>query len=324
MQTTWGDVMKFVARQNLHLYQFVAAKTLGIEVLSTPAGTSGEIEATKAPTKVSRCGGTCRCAAIANIYNKYWDCPRAGRLLAVRRHQRRQPRVAREVTNGGHTRHPRTLAAEIGVALAPLELLSTPENLPRLFLELGLHAEPDLAGNAEIGQALSPVSQKLQAMDDAVTALLDAADQVISTQTLAASAQAIQAIAAFAASLDSVATSIRNAAPELASFAETFVERLLGDSVIRYLELTHPFVLRVLALAGIAELIPLEVTLDGAPVSILRRQLHLDRVSQVVLDPMSAAQTTYGWGTETFDSLTFFLRVRDVFQAVDLLAEVEP
>ena len=216
------------------------------------------------------------------------------------------------------------LAAEIGVALAPLELLLTPENLPRLFLELGLDAAPDLAGNAGFGQALSQVLQKLQAMDDAVTALLDAADQDDSTQTLAASAQAIQAIAAFAASLDSVATSIRNAAPELASFAETFVERLLGDSVIRYLELTHPFVLRVLALAGIAELIPLEVTLDGAPVSILRRQLHLDRVSQVVLDPMSAAQTTYGWGTETFDSLTFFLRVRDVFQAVDLLAEVEP
>jgi hypothetical protein len=77
IQTTWGKVMKFVARQNLHLYQFVAAKTLGIEVLSTPAGTSGEIEATKAPDKMVACGSTQRCTMITNIYDKFLGLPKS-------------------------------------------------------------------------------------------------------------------------------------------------------------------------------------------------------------------------------------------------------
>jgi hypothetical protein len=77
MLTTWGDVMKFVAGQNLHLYQFVAAKTLGIEVLSTPAGTSGEIEPAKARDKMVACGSTFRCAAITNIYDKFLGLPKS-------------------------------------------------------------------------------------------------------------------------------------------------------------------------------------------------------------------------------------------------------
>jgi hypothetical protein len=77
MQTTWGAVMKFVARQNLHTYQFVAAKTLSVQVLSTPAGTSGEIDEKKQPDKMIACGDIGRCTMITSIYDKFLGLPKS-------------------------------------------------------------------------------------------------------------------------------------------------------------------------------------------------------------------------------------------------------
>src|SRR5512146_1055603 len=87
------------------------------------------------------------------------------------------------------------IAAEIGLALAPLETLLTPDNLPKLLLELGLDSALDLSANTAFDEALSHVLQQLQAMDDAMVALLDAADLGDSAQIVAAAAKAIQAIA---------------------------------------------------------------------------------------------------------------------------------
>jgi len=77
IQTTWGAVMKFVARMNLHTYQFVAAKTLGVQVLSTPAGTSGEIDEKRQPDKMIACGDIGRCTMITNIYDKFLGLPKS-------------------------------------------------------------------------------------------------------------------------------------------------------------------------------------------------------------------------------------------------------
>jgi hypothetical protein len=75
VQTTWGDVVKFVARQTKKTYQFKAAKTLEVEVLATPPGTSGEIDEKKAPDKMVACGDNNRCTTITKFYSRYLGLP---------------------------------------------------------------------------------------------------------------------------------------------------------------------------------------------------------------------------------------------------------
>jgi hypothetical protein len=75
MQTTWGDLVKFVARQTVKTYQFQAAKVLEVEVLSTPPGTSGEIDEKKAPDKMVACGDNDRCTTITKLFSKYLGLP---------------------------------------------------------------------------------------------------------------------------------------------------------------------------------------------------------------------------------------------------------
>ena len=66
----WGEVVKFAARETVKTYAFKAAKTLNVEVLATPPGTSGEIEK-ETPNKMVACGKNSRCQAIAKFFNDF-------------------------------------------------------------------------------------------------------------------------------------------------------------------------------------------------------------------------------------------------------------
>ena len=52
------------------------------------------------------------------------------------------------------------LAQEIGLALAPLEVLLAPSNLPNLLVELGLDMALDVGGDAAFVQKLNLAAQK--------------------------------------------------------------------------------------------------------------------------------------------------------------------
>src|SRR5438270_7335399 len=100
------------------------------------------------------------------------------------------------------------LAEEVGLALAPLEELLSPENLPRLFIELGLDSAPDLSGNQAFSQQVAAAAQAALALEDGVAAMFGAVDGNDAGKTVVAAQQIVTGIAALTAALDRAAAGL--------------------------------------------------------------------------------------------------------------------
>ena len=73
--STWKEIVKFVGGQAPLTYQFRAADVLGIDLIATPLGASGEIDEEKNPDKMVACGSDPRCTSIVHFYKNFLDLP---------------------------------------------------------------------------------------------------------------------------------------------------------------------------------------------------------------------------------------------------------
>ena len=177
------------------------------------------------------------------------------------------------------------------------------------------------ATGAETGSA-----QRAAALFPAVEALSRARETDDDQAAVDALRQLLAAVDDLVKALDQISTDVARAtatlpnATDLKSFALTFVERLLGDAFIGYLELAHPFLRRILSLLSVTELSTTTVTEDEVPTTLVRKRLHLKRVSQLLNDPLAVFHDAYGWGDEGFDGKALFANVRDVFDTLTPIA----
>lgn len=215
-----------------------------------------------------------------------------------------------------------SLAGELGLALSSLEGALTPENLATLFVELGLEAAPELTGDPAFTQTLEKASQRAAALFTAIEDLAKARETENDVAVVQALRSLLAAIDGLITSADQVsadfvrATSTLPEASDLKNFALTLVERLLGDAVVGYLEVAHPFLRRILSLLAVIEVSTIIVTVDEEPTPLTRKRLHLKRLSQFVKDPLAVFHEAYGWGDSGFDGKALFANMRDVFDTL--------
>ena len=215
-----------------------------------------------------------------------------------------------------------SLAREVGVALYSLEGVLTPLNAAALFEELGLDVPCDLSADAGFTQTLERAAQRAGALVPAILAVVAARGSDDDLAAATSVGQLLAAIAQLATSLNDVASDFTRAtaslpnAADLKAFAQTFVERLLGDAIVSHLETVHPFLRRVLSCLAVVETTTATVAVNGAQRTVERNRLRLDRVSQWVDDPLAVFRDAYGWGNGGFDGKALFSKIRDLFDTL--------
>jgi hypothetical protein len=234
------------------------------------------------------------------------------------------------------------LAEELGSAFAALQDVLRVDSLATLFYELGLDDPPAVGDDPQFVQKLTAAADQCSAL---ATALEDLAEADDLAGRLEAVAHVVEAIVQLSVDLDAVATDLKRAtagaanAATIAAFAEEMAGRLLERAVVRYLETTHPALERILAVLTLVEVTPLPLppapppvvgTGDAAefvadapePVPLMRR-LHLDRLGQLLQDPLAFAKTAYDWGEESFDGKKLFVAVSQFFDALGPLSAID-
>src|SRR4051812_19500079 len=116
------------------------------------------------------------------------------------------------VPNDGRTRMSdgtgtlEVIVQELGLALAPLEVLLAPSNLPTLLAELGLDTALEVGGDAAFLQKLSIAAEKAAELPPQLELVVAAADSGEDTQLVAAVAQLLKIVGELAEALDEIAT----------------------------------------------------------------------------------------------------------------------
>jgi hypothetical protein len=238
------------------------------------------------------------------------------------------------------------LAEEVGSAFAALQDVLRVDSLATLFLELGLDDDPPaVGGDSQFVQTLTGAADQCSALEAALQDLAEKTETGDLAGRLEALAHVIEAIVKLTVDLDAVATDLKRATAEaanaatIAAFAEELAGRVLETAMVRHLETVHPVLERILAVLTLVEITPLPLppapppvvgTGDGASViadaaetvPLARRRLHLDRLGQLLQDPLGFVKTAYDWGDESFDGKKLFVAVSQLFDALGPLSVI--
>ncbi len=221
-----------------------------------------------------------------------------------------------------------SLASALGMALLPLTEDFDPAALPELLTELGLDDPPALGGDPAFVATLATAVQAIVAIPTDIDTLTAAIDAGNAPPIISAAGKLVTDLGTAATKFDQVATDLVTAtstssnAAEIATFATTMVDRLLGHVIMRYLEKRHPVALSVLNLVGLTESTPAEyVASADTTLLVYRRRVYFDRIAPLFNSTLTYLETVYGWGTETFDAQTLFTRIVDVVIALGFLSD---
>src|SRR5439155_11717509 len=77
---------------------------------------------------------------------------------------------------------------------------------------------------------------------------------------------------------------------------------------------------RILSLSAIVQLDTVIVPINGVDTTLVRGELHFDRIAKLLTDPLIVFHDAYGWGDNTFDGTLLFANGREVFDALTPIA----
>lgn len=192
-----------------------------------------------------------------------------------------------------------SLALEVAHALEPLQERLAAGEVRTLFAELGLPA-PDVVLAAP--GVISAIGETATAAGDLPPRVEELAD-AIEAEDVAAIVAALSGLTPLittvtttmgriGGAVDAAATGA--ATGEIQAFATALPERLLGYLIAHYLERRHPVLAGVAELVGLLERRPVAAT--GSAPAYVERRLRLDRLGNLLEDPVAALVDTYQWG----------------------------
>jgi len=205
----------------------------------------------------------------------------------------------------------------------------------RLISRLGAAPVEDLIAAGPLKSALANAAT---AIADLVTAIdaLDVAINVGDSPSITLhGAESLTKIATAIANLGTIGSQLESAVSGSASlspaqkvrfrtFAQGLPKRLLALAVIDMLVERHPALTASLNLLGLIdlEMVPgnaIDPTLFPAHVD---RALRLDRLGQLLTQPLQALQSVFGFGTPAFDGLVLFGRLKTMLDTRHDLAQI--
>jgi hypothetical protein len=221
------------------------------------------------------------------------------------------------------------LALALGQALAPLKDRLSAGQIIELFAELGVRFPPALTTQGSFATAIQNAGNAAGQVPHQISQLAAAIEAQDEGQIISASLALIDAIKTLLQGIDAVATELPAAATAVgfdpgvaANFTAELLEKLMGYSIIRYLEGYAPVTLSVLGLAGLIDRVPIPTEGTTQPGHV-DRLLRLDRFNDFFKAPGNLLSTVYRWGDPAFDGKELLRRIGDVFRAASLPASVD-
>jgi hypothetical protein len=209
------------------------------------------------------------------------------------------------------------LVTELARIFDPLSRRVEDDTADSVLEWLGLRPPDAVAGATELLNALatsvSAAVEVIQLSRDLTQAIAqeDAARIAsVSISLIERIANVIQAVETVSDSLQDLASSpglTPQQQAELNTFAGAFVERLLNQLMVEYMEARYPEVTIALMATGAIEI----QEQSGGPAGSLqgaytRKSFHFDRLAKLFSDPLGLLDEMYGWGQTSFDGLTLF------------------
>jgi uncharacterized protein DUF6603 len=218
---------------------------------------------------------------------------------------------------------------DLGAAFTALENIDAEGAFSEFLLELGIDDPPDLTSDPTFAGELNDVAQQASNLLDAIDALSvaidgSASDIVTAAGDLLTACGGLElSLAAVGADLPRVSAGTP-AAAQIAALAPNFEARAVEEMVARQLAVAHPLAERILRLFGVVETSLLTIPGPGdddPDVPVVRRRVFLDRLPQLLTDPIGLLGQTYNWGQPNLLDRLLLQNVSDLFEVLGPLTQ---
>lgn len=217
------------------------------------------------------------------------------------------------------------IAAELGVALAPLEEILGPQ----FFDRLGVVLPQTLVANGTIASKFTAAANTVIALQPKVTALAAAISADNTAQIVSASATLLTTFGELIARFSEAGSAIHSAAAALPPAERAAVQTLaaeMGTRVIEYITVGYllaklPDLTNVITLLGIVDkehTPPRGLEVSTVPRTPIPRRIHLDRLPTLLLDPVGYLEDSFGWGGTTFQGEALLARILALLETLGI------
>ncbi|HEX2222390.1 MAG TPA: DUF6603 domain-containing protein, partial [Candidatus Limnocylindria bacterium] len=222
------------------------------------------------------------------------------------------------------------LALELGRLLEPLDRrLSSPQEIERLFNDLGLPLPPEVRDApdvvAAVGAAASAIGGLALKVEALVAAIASGNEDAVATafgDLLPDARDAFTRAKDVGATVKAAYERRGGIAAELQAIVDELPARLVDYLIVAYFEGYRPGLARALSLLGVVESIPEPA--NGVRPTYTRRDVRFDHLADLVDDPGAHLQALYGWGAADVDDALLFGRLRDMLDSLGVPATVDP
>jgi hypothetical protein len=220
------------------------------------------------------------------------------------------------------------VARELGSALAPLEQRLQGGGAVELLGAVGVRVPASVASHAQVVGAIGAAVTSAAALAPDLAALIAAIDADDEAQILThgiavitGAGNVISALTDLAQALNAATNASPLAATEKAALQAALngIHRRLFDFiVVEYIESQSVPAVEALTLLGIVD----KVFVPGDPAnpmtaSFVRRELRIDRFSDLMSDPLEYLKATYKFGASEFDGRALFVRIKEFLEHYD-------
>ncbi len=202
-----------------------------------------------------------------------------------------------------------SLLAEIGLAIAPLRTINTPDRAVAFFRKLGYEIP-----SGAFGSALSGLATQAEGLTDSVRQLTEAADQ---SGIATAVASVLTKLVAATNAIRQLHAEIKGGDGGALPNIEDLPRRLTDFLVLDFLDRQKPDTHETLHLLGLIEHEP-----NPSP-GESTRLINWDRFGTFLTSPMQIANDVYRWETD-FDVEKFLTRMESMMRAAGLPGGIYP
>jgi hypothetical protein len=228
---------------------------------------------------------------------------------------------------------PEVVARTLSSALEPLADALSAAQAEDLFAALGLRFPPAALTQASVAGPLNVARTAAAALPARRTTLDTAVAGNDATAVVQAGVALLQSVTSLFTALDTLGGAFAAVPPAsvpgidaaaLADFSANLRRRLLAHALVVYMRPRVPTFAGALALGGVLENVPSrgDVANPARP-AYVRRDLHLERLPDLLTNPTGLLRNLYGWGNATFNAQALLDALAGFLENLGQMARVD-
>ena len=218
------------------------------------------------------------------------------------------------------------IARELGQVLAPLEQRLTGGGALELLGAVGVRLPDSMASHAQVVSAITGAATHAAALAPKVAQLAAAITADDEAQIVSSGIAVVDGAGKVLGALRDLSQALQTAAATLTPAERAALQPLIADIgrrlfdflVIEHFENESLPAVQALTLLGVIDrvFVPGDAA-NPMAVPFTRRELRIDRLGDLLSNPLLFLETTYRFGASDFDGLLLFRRIKDFLDAYD-------